>query len=647
MSLRPAPSTHAKLLSSIVSSLAGTNSFPYVPNSSSAAAATSSSYRPRSGDYTSAHRPSYVSEIPPPTSVPLQYSSSGGHAHRQGSLAASSLNSHDDYTAPAPWSQSQVPPLTGSRNNSIYSLDGQMGSMAVGPGIGPGVEGHAPISGYGGPPQPQQHRQLAHTMSNVHADRRFSLDDRRAPLTRNGPSGTSTPGRTWPWGGSSSAAMASSNGNGVASAGPAPSSLPSSAPFHTRASYDYGSMGTRSLLPGSNGANLGPHDSAWQSYDSSNLGAAGRGIPLGVDANTPARMRAMSSSAGPSRGHPYATAYGGGSGNASVLFGRPSSPSGEFDHFSSSGSKFKLLPPSQSPSASVPSTIPPGVGPGGGVTRRTKFKRSRTGCLVCRKRKVKCSQDGTPCRQCRIGKRDCYYQEEPRKGSKGKKKGAEERRKSLVSLDGDEEESEEGSDEDEGEGEGASFDDSLMPRGSHHEEQLHNFGGAAPIPRYEPLYSGQAVNHSSHDQHQRAAAPIYDSGGRGGVEFNMPFEGHPAPQHQIHQSPHQHHHQQHQQHYQHPHQATTSSIDTSVRSVGSIGSGGGDSSFDTGGSTGPTSIGSAGAAAMPGGPISGPVPLHKGEDEGRVGGVGGGGGGGWYDPVAAVLRGEDAQSRYF
>ncbi|PWN20867.1 hypothetical protein BCV69DRAFT_177549 [Microstroma glucosiphilum] len=297
----------------------GANSFPYVPNSSSTSIGTSSSYRPRSGDYTSAHRPSYVSEIPPPTSVPLQYSSSGGPAPRQAPLGTS-LNSHDDYTAPAPWSQSQAPSLTASRNNSIYSLDGQMGSMAVGPGNGAGVEGHAPISSYGGAPsQPQQHRLLTHTIPNVHADRRFSLDDRRAPSARNGPSGASTPGRTWPWGASPSAAMTSSTGNGAAGAGPTPSSLPSAAPFHSRASYDYGSMGSRSLLPGSNGGNMGPHDSAWQSYDSSNLGSGSRGNPLGLDSNAPARMRAMSSSAGPSRGHPYATAYGGGRASSALM----------------------------------------------------------------------------------------------------------------------------------------------------------------------------------------------------------------------------------------------------------------------------------------------------------------------------------------
>lgn len=35
--------------------------------------------------------------------------------------------------------------------------------------------------------------------------------------------------------------------------------------------------------------------------------------------------------------------------------------------------------------------------------------------MVCRKRKVKCDQDGQPCKQCRIGKRDCHYEEAPQK----------------------------------------------------------------------------------------------------------------------------------------------------------------------------------------------------------------------------------------
>ena len=64
-----------------------------------------------------------------------------------------------------------------------------------------------------------------------------------------------------------------------------------------------------------------------------------------------------------------------------------------------------------------------------GSTRRAKFRRSRTGCMVCRKRKVKCDQDGQPCKQCRIGKRDCHYEENPPKRKRKGKGEAESARK--------------------------------------------------------------------------------------------------------------------------------------------------------------------------------------------------------------------------
>ncbi|KAK0547183.1 hypothetical protein OC846_004137 [Tilletia horrida] len=90
-----------------------------------------------------------------------------------------------------------------------------------------------------------------------------------------------------------------------------------------------------------------------------------------------------------------------------------------------SGAAHLLFPFGTGPGG--PGSLPPGHtitstgvmrGPGSsgaGTTRRAKFKRSRNGCMVCRKRKVKCSQDGTPCKQCRIGKRDCYYESNPPK----------------------------------------------------------------------------------------------------------------------------------------------------------------------------------------------------------------------------------------
>ncbi len=60
-----------------------------------------------------------------------------------------------------------------------------------------------------------------------------------------------------------------------------------------------------------------------------------------------------------------------------------------------------------------------------GTHRRAKFKRSRTGCKVCRIRKIRCSEDGQPCKQCRVGNRACFYEPivSPRRKGKGKKEG--------------------------------------------------------------------------------------------------------------------------------------------------------------------------------------------------------------------------------
>jgi hypothetical protein len=73
-----------------------------------------------------------------------------------------------------------------------------------------------------------------------------------------------------------------------------------------------------------------------------------------------------------------------------------------------------------------------------GTTRRTKFRRSRTGCMVCRKRKVRCDQDGVPCKQCRIGKRDCHYEDNPpkrkRKGKSATRSGSTDERE-MAKLD--------------------------------------------------------------------------------------------------------------------------------------------------------------------------------------------------------------------
>lgn len=122
----------------------------------------------------------------------------------------------------------------------------------------------------------------------------------------------------------------------------------------------------------------------------------------GYDANAMSAMspryRSMSSSA--ASGRAYGNAYG---------------PPGTAAH--AVAAMGYGMAPHLGPGMMLEGDLPGGPGP----ARRAKFKRSRTGCLVCRKRKVKCSQDGTPCKQCRIGKRDCHYDDSPQKKKGGKK----------------------------------------------------------------------------------------------------------------------------------------------------------------------------------------------------------------------------------
>lgn len=269
----------------------------------------------------------------------------------------------------------------GTRNNSIYSLDGHMTGASL------ADTRFAPLQQAGGYP----------------VDRRFSLDERarplgnsllphRAPQTAAGLSAMGggaggLGGRHWPWGGATTATNALS---GV----PSSSSSASSSATAGRSSYDYGYATNRPLQAG--GAVGAPYGST--SYESFNPA----GMPPGAD---PAmRIRSMSSSAASGR---Y-TGPGGPLGTAAAM---GLTPAGHYDPLDAATAGAHHHAP-----------VGPSVGPGGGVTRRAKFKRSRTGCLVCRKRKVKCSQDGIPCKQCRIGKRDCYYETDP---PKRKRKGKE------------------------------------------------------------------------------------------------------------------------------------------------------------------------------------------------------------------------------
>ncbi|MCO5549533.1 hypothetical protein L7F22_003005 [Adiantum nelumboides] len=92
------------------------------------------------------------------------------------------------------------------------------------------------------------------------------------------------------------------------------------------------------------------------------------------------------------------------------LVGTPSDGS---MHSSDMGMPGNSMPSTSNDSQSVKTKRSSVGGSTAGTHRRIKFRRSRTGCLVCRKRKVKCDQDGLPCKQCRFGKRDCHYEENP------------------------------------------------------------------------------------------------------------------------------------------------------------------------------------------------------------------------------------------
>jgi hypothetical protein len=197
----------------------------------------------------------------------------------------------------------------------------------------------------------------------------------------------------------------------------------------------------------------------------------------GYDANamsamSPTRYRSMSSSA--ASGRAYGNPYGapGTAAHAVAAMGYGMSHLG--------------------PGMMLEGDIPGGPGP----ARRAKFKRSRTGCLVCRKRKVKCSQDGTPCKQCRIGKRDCHYDDNPQKKKTNKKE------RSAGSIDGGS--SEKGS-------------NGTAPALSHigSDPQAHNGAMNSADPYYATM---GALDHRT------------DSNGSngGGVTFSMPFSSQPT-----------------------------------------------------------------------------------------------------------------------
>ncbi|KAI0764447.1 hypothetical protein BC629DRAFT_1251917, partial [Irpex lacteus] len=41
--------------------------------------------------------------------------------------------------------------------------------------------------------------------------------------------------------------------------------------------------------------------------------------------------------------------------------------------------------------------------------KRPKYTRSKTGCLTCRAKKVKCDEEKPDCARCRAGGRECVW----------------------------------------------------------------------------------------------------------------------------------------------------------------------------------------------------------------------------------------------
>ncbi|KAN0060151.1 hypothetical protein ACQY0O_008125 [Thecaphora frezii] len=276
--------------------------------------------------------------------------------HRQDSI--SSISSPHDVNGS--WAPSS-PGLAPSRHASIYSLNGQFDQVGLTSGSIDGSSGSSHMYETS-PPLPAQVR---YAQAQAADSRRFSLDERSIrPQPGMGKPGmisaeyqTPGSGRQWPWGASQSGGTHGRHAS--VSAAPPPQS------------YDYSRMSYSGVVP----SNVPPSP---YGYDS-------------MSTMSPTRYRSMSSSA--ASGRPYGASYGvPGSAAHAAAIGYGMAP-----HLGSG--------------MMMEGDIPGGPGP----ARRAKFKRSRTGCLVCRKRKVKCSQDGTPCKQCRIGKRDCHYDENPQK----------------------------------------------------------------------------------------------------------------------------------------------------------------------------------------------------------------------------------------
>lgn len=362
-------------------------------------------------------------------------SSMGLPHHRQDSI--SSFSSPHDLAGG--WAPSS-PGLTASRHASVYSLNGQFDQVGLGSSIDSGSTG-----GHFYDQSPPLHAQLRYAQGQAADARRFSLDERairtQPQLGKSGlvSADYQLPGssaRHWPWGASNS-----SNTHGRHAS---VSAAPPQGYDHSRIAY---------------AANTAMQPS--YGYDANALSSM-----------SPQRYRSMSSSAASGRayGNPYSAPGTAAHTVAAIGYG---------------------MPPHLGPGMMLEGDIPGGPGP----ARRAKFRRSRTGCLVCRKRKVKCSQDGTPCKQCRIGKRDCHYDENPQKKKSNKKE------RSTGSIDA-----------------------SSSEKGSN---------GTAPALAH--MDSDPQTN-----DHMNSTDPYYatmgaldhrteSNGSSGGVTFSMPFQSQAAP----------------------------------------------------------------------------------------------------------------------
>ncbi|KAF8813786.1 hypothetical protein BYT27DRAFT_7180544 [Phlegmacium glaucopus] len=86
----------------------------------------------------------------------------------------------------------------------------------------------------------------------------------------------------------------------------------------------------------------------------------------------------------------------------------------------SSPNHFLPIPPQYYPSSPYESHIqPPPPRPDTSQRKRPKYTRSKTGCLTCRVKKIKCDETKPNCMRCTHGSRECTWPE----GVPARKKG--------------------------------------------------------------------------------------------------------------------------------------------------------------------------------------------------------------------------------